>query len=68
MEKVELGSLKPGQKFKLTYPGARVWMMCEVVPGGTLWASTSDWLTWAVCLENGQLNEWEKEAIVIVVE
>ena len=65
----EFWRLKPGQKFKMCYPGAPVSVKCKLGPAAEVLEKTKpDWLGWAVRLEDGQLNEWEADTIVIVVE
>lgn len=64
----EFWRLKPGQKFKMCYPGAPVSVKCKLVPQGRLEEITPDWLGWAVRLDDGQLTEWEANTIVIAVK
>lgn len=65
----EFGRLKPGQKFKMCYPGAPVSVKCQLGPAAHQLAETTpDWLGWAVRLDDGELNEWEAMTIVIAVE
>lgn len=66
---VKFGDLKPGQKFKATWPGAsNVMIKCYTVPGTNITEYTPDFLGWAVNLSDGQLNEWEKSGYVCLVE